>query len=112
SGACGAVTNSAALTVNQNAAITGGLINQTACPGDNVTFAVSATGTSLSYQWYQDNNLLSGQTGSSLALNSVSNVHAGTYSVVVVGACGNPVTNSATLTVNQNTVVTGGLTNR
>ena len=30
---------------------------------------------------------------------------AGTYSVVVSGTCGNAVTNSATLTVNENVVV-------
>jgi len=88
--------------VNQKVAITGSLTNQTACPGNNVTFVISATGTSLTYQWYKDNGLLPGQTGSSLALNSLSNSAAGTYSVVVSGACGGAVTNSAILTVNQN----------
>jgi hypothetical protein len=113
SGSCGnAVTNSATLTVNQNVAIAGGLTNQTACPGNNVMFAISATGTSLSYQWYKDNAILTGQTGSSLALNSVSNANAGTYSVVASGACGNAITNSATLTVNQNVTIAGGLTNQ
>ena len=48
---------------------------------------------------------LAGQTGSSLVLASVSAADAGTYSVVVSGTCGNAVTNSASLTVNQNVVV-------
>ena len=46
-----------------------------------------------------------GQTGSSLVLANVSAADAGSYSVVVSGTCGNAVTNSASLTVNQNVVV-------
>ena len=38
-------------------------------------------------------------------LTSVSAADAATYSVVVSGTCGNAVTNSASLTVNQNVVV-------
>ena len=38
-------------------------------------------------------------------LSNVSAADAGTYSVVVSGTCGNAVTNSASLTVNQNVVV-------
>ena len=48
---------------------------------------------------------LAGQTGSSLVLANVSATDAGTYSVVVSGTCGNAVSNSASLTVNQNVVV-------
>ena len=48
---------------------------------------------------------MAGQTGSSLALTNVSASDAATYSVVVSGTCGNAVTNSASLTVNQNVVV-------
>ena len=39
-------------------------------------------------------------------LANVSAADAGTYSVVVSGTCGNAVTNSAGLKVNQNVVVT------
>ena len=42
-------------------------------------------------------------TASTLSLNNVSNINSGTYSVVISGTCGKPVTNSATLTVNLNT---------
>ncbi len=52
-------------------------------------FSMTATGTGpYSYQWYMGGNVLAGQTGSSLALSSVSATDAGTYSVVVSGACG------------------------
>ena len=41
-----------------------------------------------------------------LTLGNVSASQAGTYAVVVSGACGLPVTNSATLTVSTNAIVT------
>src|SRR5437667_9343031 len=45
------------------------------------------------------------QTSSSLTLNDVSAEDAETHSVVVSGICGNPLTNSASLTLNQNVAV-------
>ncbi len=109
SGTCGnAVTNSASLTVNQNVVVVSGPVSLTNCPGSSASFSVSATGTGLSYQWYKDGNTLAGQTGSSLVLTNVSATDAATYSVVVSGTCGNAVTNSASLTVNQNVAVVSG----
>jgi hypothetical protein len=106
SGVCGnAVTNSASLTVNQNVVVASAPVSVTNCPGTSASFSVSATGTGLSYQWYKGGDPLAGQTGSSLVLANVSAADAGTYSVVVSGTCGNAVTNSASLTVNQNVVV-------
>src|SRR5438552_5790824 len=49
--------------------------------------------------------MLPGKTGSSLTLNNLSATDAGTYNVIVSGVCGNPVTNSAGLTINQNVAV-------
>ncbi len=109
SGTCGnAVTNSASLTVNQNVAVASAPTSLIQCPGDSATFSVSASGTGLSYQWYKGGTLMPGQSGSSLALNNVSAADAGTYSVTVSGACGNPVSASASLTVNQAVAVVGG----
>ena len=106
SGTCGtAVTNSASLTVNQNVVVASAPVSVTNCPGTSASFSVSATGTGLSYQWYKGASAMVGQTGSSLVLANVSAADAGTYSVVVSGTCGNAVTNSASLTVNQNVVV-------
>ncbi|HWQ91348.1 MAG TPA: Ig-like domain-containing protein, partial [Clostridia bacterium] len=75
------------------------------CPGSTATFAVNASGTDLAFQWFKGANALPGKTGNSLLLQNISSADAGTYSVVVSGTCGNAVTNSATLTVNQNVVV-------
>src|SRR5207245_4392789 len=106
SGACGGpVTNSASLTVNQNVSVSSGPVSLTNCPGTSASFSVSATGTGLSYQWYKATSPMNGQTSSSLVLNTLSGSDAGNYSVVVSGVCGNPVTNSASLTVNQSLAV-------
>ncbi|HWQ90065.1 MAG TPA: immunoglobulin domain-containing protein, partial [Clostridia bacterium] len=106
SGTCGnAVTNSATLTVNQNVVVSTAPISLTNCPGSTATFAVNASGIDLAFQWFKGANALPGKTGNSLLLQNVSAADAGTYSVVVSGTCGNAVTNSATLTVNQNVVV-------
>ncbi len=106
SGVCGeAVTNSASLTVNENVVVSSAPVSLTNCPGTSASFSVTANGTGLSYQWYKGTTALAGQTGSSLVLANVSAADAGTYSVVVSGACGNAVTSSASLTVNENVVV-------
>src|SRR5207247_9998139 len=83
-------------------------VNLTNSPGSLPNSRPTATGASLSYQWYKGSSTLTGQTSTSLTLNNVSSTDAGTYSVVVSGACGNPVTNSASLTVNQNVSVSSG----
>src|SRR5207247_3077290 len=109
SGACGSpITNTASLSVNQNVAATSAPISLTNCAGTSASFSVSATGTSLTYQWYKGGSTLAGQTSSSLTLNNVSSSDASTYSVIVSGVCGDPVTNSASLTVNQNVSVSSG----
>src|SRR5205814_1210873 len=106
SGACGSsITSSASLSVNQNLLISSRPANLTNCPGTSASFNVSATGTGLSYQWYKGANALTGQTGSSLILNNVSATDAGNYSVTVSGTCGNSLSSSASLTVNENVLV-------
>jgi len=51
-GICGTTTNSAAITITNDMAITSQPVSQTACLGQMVTFSVGATGNSLSYQWW------------------------------------------------------------
>src|SRR5439155_6636739 len=68
-------------------------------------FSVTASGTGLAYQWYKGTNTLTGETNSSLTLTNVSAPDADTYSIIVSGACGSAVTNSAGLTVNEDLVV-------
>ena len=104
---CGnSATNSAVLVVNQPVLVTTPPSDQTDCPGIPASFTVIATGTGLSYQWYNSTGAISGQNGASLNLGPASSANAGTYSVVVSDICGDKVTNSVTLTVNTNVVVT------
>lgn len=74
------------------------VINEAA--GDHVAFQVSASGTgALSYQWYQSNVLIPGQTGSLLVLTNIQMTDSGDYEVVVGDESGAYVTNYATLSV-------------
>lgn len=102
---CDAVTNSATLTVNSSTVISMPPSNQTVCPGQTAQFSVSATGTDLTYQWYYGNSQITGETNNVLTLAGVRAMNAGTYSVVITSACGNAVTNGATLVVNSPALV-------
>ncbi len=65
------------------------------CAGSNVSVLVVATGSSPAYQWFKDGNPLSPpQTTPTLTLTNVQPNDAGSYAVVVTGAC-NSVTSTA-----------------
>ncbi len=95
------------VTIDPATSITTNPSSQTVCDGDNVTFTVAATGSgTLTYQWYKDAALLTGETASTLSLTAVTSTDAGNYSVEVTGACGTVTSSTATLTVNDPTVIT------
>ncbi|MHB8519142.1 MAG: immunoglobulin domain-containing protein [Limisphaerales bacterium] len=73
--------------------------NQTAQPGDNVTFSVGATNGPLSYQWQFGGWPMPDQTNSSLNLVSVNTSQAGQYDVVISNPMGAEVSEVATLVV-------------
>jgi hypothetical protein len=80
-------------------------INRSGCEGENVVFSVTATGTSLSYQWEENTGSgfgpITGATSPSFTkvfINSAMN--ANQYRCVVTGTCGVVTSSSATLTVN------------
>ncbi len=100
-----------AITVVAEPIVTIPPVDQTVCEGDAASFNVVATGASLTYQWFKGTNLLSGATNSSLALLNVTTNDAAEYCVRVSGACGSPVTNCASLTVNLPVTATS-LTNQ
>lgn len=52
-----------------------------ACAGSSITLSVSGSG--YSYQWNKDGSAISGQTGASLVLSSISSAQEGGYSVIV-----------------------------
>ncbi len=81
--------------------ITTAPVAQTATAGQSVTFSVTASGTGpFTYQWLFDGSDISGATGSSYTISSVSSANAGSYSVMVSDAYGNVTTTQVSLTVN------------
>jgi photosystem II stability/assembly factor-like uncharacterized protein len=84
----------------QPPAITTQPTSQTVSPGAPVNFSVTATGTSLSYQWRKNGANIPGATSNSYTINATVPGDAGSYDVVVTGACGSAMSNTATLTVN------------
>ncbi|MBD2753911.1 immunoglobulin domain-containing protein [Spirosoma validum] len=68
-----------------------------ACVGSPFSFSVVARG-ATSYEWYKENQRLA-ETGSVLSFSAVSTADAGTYRVVVNGACGDFRPGAFTLTV-------------
>ncbi|GAB3506201.1 hypothetical protein GCM10027341_38820 [Spirosoma knui] len=71
------------------------------CAGSSVTVPVGASGTgSLTYQWYQNGQLLPDQTSSTLNLPVSTTANSGSYSVVVTGSCNSVLSVVFTLTVN------------
>ena len=53
--------------------------NYSTCEGESVSLSVTATGTSLMYQWYKDTYIVPGANSSTLDYPSVSTANAGNY---------------------------------
>ena len=85
-------------------------ISQSVNYGSNVVFAVKTNGTdTLTFQWYKNGSVLSGQTGTSISYSGVSCAggEAGNYEVVINNtAISQVVTGAVTLTVNDPYITT------
>ncbi len=104
---CGdATSNNATLTLNEATAITTQPSDAIVCEGAGVTFSVTATGSNLTYQWYKSGVAISGATSATYSLTGVTTTDAASYYCEVSGDCGNVTSNTATLTVNENTAIT------
>ncbi|MBL9200637.1 MAG: putative Ig domain-containing protein [Opitutaceae bacterium] len=77
-------------------------ISKTVLPGATVTFAASATGANLTYQWFRNNIQIAGETGAILLRNNVNAADAGTYTVRVTNAAGSVTTTGGVLTLSPN----------
>jgi hypothetical protein len=107
-------SNTITVTVNNPPAITTqpAPATQTICPGFNVVYTVTATGTGLTYQWRRngvnltDNAQISGSTTNTLTITAVNAANAGTYTVVVSGVCTPSVTSAnAVLNIGSTPVI-------
>ena len=77
--------------------------DQTVNLGDTATFCVTAMGiTPVSYQWYfNQTNLLAGETSNCLTLTDVEPCQAGIYTVVISNLVGSVTSSNAVLTVKR-----------
>ncbi|MBN2349376.1 MAG: immunoglobulin domain-containing protein [Bacteroidales bacterium] len=107
SGSCGIVESDlATVSVEESIVITGQPTNKQACPGSNISFTVTATGSNLSFQWQKNGINIAGENTQSLVINSVAAGDAGNYRCVVSSPCGASIISStAILTVNLTTVI-------
>jgi len=105
-GTCGSsISDPAALTVAVKPQISAQPIDQEVCEGSDVTFSVTASGTSLSYQWRKNGTSLPGETAPILSLTNVTIARSGNYDVLVYGMCDTLASNTAALTVDPATAV-------
>ncbi len=110
SSSCGTLASSAAaLTINQATAITIQPLDQNVPASWGATFAIKTTGPVIGYQWRKNGvNLTDGPgiTGATTPIVHLSNLTGGdsgtTYDCVVITTCGNLISSSAALTINNN----------
>jgi hypothetical protein len=96
------LSTDAVLTVNVPPAITAQPHSAAAAVGSNVTFTVTASGTSpLAYQWRHNGTNLAYATASAYTCNNAQPQQAGSYSVVVSNVAGVVNSDEAVLTVTQ-----------
>ena len=69
------------------------------CEGDAATFSVSAAGINLTFQWYKDGSILTGETNSDLYIQSPVTASEGVYTVTLNGDCGSATSTPVTLNV-------------
>jgi hypothetical protein len=101
------------IVVNHNALITVEPVATTACVNSSAGFAVTATGTGLTYQWrangvnITNGGVYSGATTSMLSISDVIGLNNTTYDVVVMGTCNNDTSVGVLLTTPTFTAWTG-----
>lgn len=82
------------------------LVGQVVCVGEDATFTLEASGSSLEYQWYENGVEISGEINSTLIVPDVSSDMDGLFSCEVSNTCGSQTTIEAGMTVNTYPQVT------
>ena len=71
------------------------------CAGSVLSVPVSVSGTGpFTYQWYKGGSVIASQTTIALSIPAISTTSAGSYSVIVTGACNSVTSTVFSLTVN------------
>ncbi|MGE0479441.1 MAG: immunoglobulin domain-containing protein, partial [Phycisphaerae bacterium] len=77
------------------------------CPGQSITFSVTATGQApITYQWRKNGVNIPGATSSTYSINPVALADSGTYSCALTNTCGTAISNPAVLTVSNAPTIT------
>lgn len=100
------VSNAATLSVEMLPTITVQPVSQIICAGSTVTFFVTASSGSLSYQWLRNGVPIPGATSATLILTNVQTSDSGAYAVVISNSCSSIHSNTASLTVNPQPAIT------
>jgi gliding motility-associated-like protein len=91
---CGSSTGSSTTTLQlQPTPAVADVTDQTVCLGNSLNVApvyTNVSGSSVSYQWYFEGNVLNGQTAAQLNISNITTSQAGRYFVSVNNGC-NPV---------------------
>ena len=95
---CGATTNSATTTLQlQPTPAVANIQDQTVCQGGTLNVAPTYTnvsGSTVTYQWYFEGNLINTQTGAQLNITNIPTSQAGRYFVTVNNGC-SPISSAA-----------------
>lgn len=85
---------------NSPPAISGQPTSTTVNQGSSFSLSVTATGYSLTYQWYKDDTAIAGASQSVYTKTGASTADSGSYHVVVTNSYGTVKSNAATVTIN------------
>ncbi len=112
----GSVTsNAATLSVNPVATaptITSQPVSLSVTAGQTASFSVTASGSSLSYQWYKYGGAISGATAATYTIAATTTADAANYSVFVANSAGSATSNSVTLLVNPSNIIAPTIINQ
>jgi disulfide bond formation protein DsbB len=99
---CGTTTSGTATLSLLNATqINTQPVSQSACTGGNVSFSVNASGSYLSYQWRKGGINIIGAINTTYTITGVTAADVNTYDVEVTGTCGNTISASVSLSLND-----------
>jgi hypothetical protein len=88
-------------TLNALPVISAQPVQQFTSVGGSATFSVTASGSSLAYQWSFNGTAISGATGSSYTVSNAQTSNAGNYAVTVTNGNGSVTSTAAALTVSS-----------
>ncbi|MBA4408158.1 MAG: hypothetical protein C0397_01890 [Odoribacter sp.] len=97
---CAGLPVTVVITVNTPPAITLDIADHSTCKDVVVTFTAGASGTPTpTVQWYENGNLMTGQTSITLTLTAAPNMNNNKYKAVFTNICGTATTTEAKLIV-------------